>query len=107
MPSAFTLSGVVHKITAYQVSVPLSLMEGLYEEPVEKDTPPFKLKSRHLLHCLQATSHNSTQLKDGRGGKVSTVHNNAQLQWKNMQFDGVFFPAKKWHMCTYAKHTDC
>lgn len=81
MPSAFTLSGVVHKITAYQVSVPLSLTEGSYEEPVEKDTPPFKLKSRNLIHSLQERSHNSAQLKDGRGGKVSTAHKNAQLQW--------------------------
>lgn len=69
MPSAFILSGVVHKITAYQVCVPLSLTEGSYEEPVEKDTPPFKLKSRHLIHGIQGGSHNSTQLKDSGGGK--------------------------------------
>lgn len=60
MPFAFTLSGVVHKITAFQVTVPhLFDREGSYEEPVEKDMPPFILKSRHLIHSIQETNHNA------------------------------------------------
>lgn len=92
MPSAFTLSGVVHKITAYQVSVPpLSLTEGSYEEPAEKDMPPFKLKSGHVIRSLHKRSHNSAQLQDGRGGKgVDSTYKCTIYNSKNMQF--FFFP---------------
>lgn len=68
VPSAFTLSEVVHRITTYQVWCPFAFKEGSYEEPLEKDMPPFQLKSRHLIQGMQRGVHNSTQLKDGRRG---------------------------------------
>lgn len=60
MPSAFTLKGVVHKITASPASVPhlpLPLTDRAeMKSPQKKDMPPFKLKSVRVIRGLQHTT---------------------------------------------------